>query len=783
MKRNKLFCAQRRVLQGMLIGGVALSTGVQAQDAATEPQADTAPANKRVADLDGMVVTAQRREERLQDVPISISALSAEELAIRGVTDIRSLSANVPSLFIPTPNGPTGTTQISIRGASGLLQTAGSSPAVSVYLDGIYMPRPEAGMFALDDVERIEVLRGPQGALYGRNSTGGAINIITRDPGDEMRGGYDISYGNYNALNVKGSVSGPLGGGFSGGVSFGHTNRDGYFYNETTGNDLEGIHSYTIRGKLRYASPENKFSAVLSADQAKVRTSGVYQALYSGGYQLPPVAPPAYIGLGDPYVVQMDKVSEDFMRMDTDSKGVGLTMNWDLGEHVALTWINGVRNFTNYSSTDPDASAGTTGPAVGLLSKSFTEFDSFNSELRAVLTYDRFRATVGTNYYKEDQDFGSNSGFAAVPPPPFSALGSVITAPYNNPAATSNLKAMAVFGQAEFDVTDRFTVVGGLRWNQEERDYVVDYSGVVLGAVGGVPIVGPKFSGRLKDTVWIPSAGINFKLSSDVLLYAKYSSGYLSPGFNANAGSRSASTTDITFGAENLDTYELGIKSQFLDRKLTFNAAAFHTIYEDIQVRVSTGPGQGQVLNAAQATIDGVETSLSYATGTGLVVSGHLTWLDARYDKFCENVAGMANTATDRGYYVGTDPMCTNPGAIEVDRSGHRLNQAPEWQGGVSVGYYTSVGDRSSMNFNVSYNASSSFKYGLPNNSDFESGRTESLDARVGYTFGSGVEVYAFGKNLTDHWHADMIGGSFLPLVFKHISDPRTYGVGVRYQF
>ncbi len=769
MKRNKLYCAQRSVLQGMLLGGVVFSAGVQAQEAGAGQARDKA------SQLDEVMVTAQRREERLQDVPISISALDSEELAIRGVTDIRSLSANVPSLFIPAPAGPTGTSQIAIRGASGLLQTAGSSPAVSIYLDGIYMPRPESGMFALDDVERIEVLRGPQGALYGRNSTGGAINIITRDPGDELRGGFDLSYGNYSAINAKGSLSGPLGGGFSAGISLGYTNRDGYFHNEVTGNDIEGINSHTARAKLRYASPEGGFTAVLSADDAKVESSQAYQAVYSGGYLLPPFTPPVYTGIGDPYVVQMDAVTEDFMRgQNTRSKGFGLTMNWDLGEHAALTWINGARNFTNFAVADPDASAGTTGPVFGLMSKSSTEFDSFNSELRGALTFDRFRATIGTNYYKEDQDFCSLSGLAAAPPsPPFPPLGSVITNPCNAPISTSNLKATAVFGQAEYDVTDRITLVGGLRWNQEKRDYVVDYRG------GG----GNIFSGQLEDSVWIPSAGLNFKLSPDVLLYAKYSSGYLAPGYNANAGAGTAIGSDITFGAENLDTYELGIKSQFLNRKFTFNAAAFHSVYEDIQVRVSTAPGQGKVLNAAKAGIDGVETSLSYATGNGLMLSGHLTWLDARYDHFCEDVAGADQGPNGVGFYRGPNPMCTNPGKIEIDRSGNRLSQAPEWQGGISLGYFTTVGNSSLFNFNVSYNASSSFLYGPVDIPEYRSGRTESLDARLGFTFGNGMELYAFGKNLTDNWHVDMIGGTFLPMIFQHVTDPRTYGVGLRYQF
>ncbi|MFT3755715.1 MAG: TonB-dependent receptor [Pseudoxanthomonas sp.] len=743
MKRNKLFCAQRRVLQGMLIGGAMLSLGAQAQEAATEQKdsdAQTSATNKKIAELDSVMVTAQRRSERLQDVPISITAIGSEELALRNVNDLKSLTATVPGLLIPSPGGPTGTSQIALRGVSGLLPTAGTSQGVPIYLDGIFLSRPESGLFALDDVERIEVLRGPQGTLYGRNSTGGAINIITREPGEEVHGGFDLSLGNYAAKNFKGSLSGPLGGGFSAGISTAISNHDGYFTNEATGHDLEGRDTYTIRGKLRYASSEDAFTALLSADQSRSNSSTVYQNLYRTT---------GYVGLGDPYVVQIDPATESRLHMDSRSKGVGLTMTYTPSEHVSFTSVTGWREFNSRSLFDLDSTNGNVGGPLGLVSKGKNDVETFNTELRSTLTYDRFRATIGATYYSEDQTIALGSE------------NSVLVLPYNFPLSTSELKAMAVFAQAEYDLAEQFTLVGGLRWNREDRNYVVDYTG------RGAPA---PLDGNVKDTALIPSAGINYKLSPDVLFYLKYSNGYLAPGYNVSAG---PGNPVGTFGAENLDTYELGVKSQFLDRRLTFNAAAFHTRYEDVQVRVTVAAGIGQVLNAAQATINGVETSLSYATGTGLTLSGHLTWMDATYDEFCE--AAVGNT-----YYQANDPLCS-PGVI--DRSGNRLNQSPEWQGGVSLGYYRAVGDRNSLQFNLSYNTTSNVYFAPANVDAFSSGRMERLDARVGLQLGDGPEVYVYANNLTDAWNTDYMIGSSAPLILHHVSDPRTYGLGVRYRF
>ena len=271
-------------------------SGSTALDAASKTE-------KRSDEVQTVVVTAQYRKERLQDIPISMSALSSEDLSRRSVTDLSSLSGLVPGLFISGSNGANGTNLISIRGISGQSQPIGAPQAAAVYLDGVYLSRPDAAFFGLDDVERIEVLRGPQGTLYGRNSTAGAINIITQDPGDILRGSIDVNAGSYNSKNAKGSLSGPLGKGWSAGLSGSYSGADNYFVNGVTGARLDDATSSTLRGKLRYIAEGGAFDVLLSADTTKRDSQAPFKNIYSSF----PVG--TYVGLQDTYVVQMDPIS------------------------------------------------------------------------------------------------------------------------------------------------------------------------------------------------------------------------------------------------------------------------------------------------------------------------------------------------------------------------------------------------------------------------------------------------------------------------------------------
>jgi iron complex outermembrane recepter protein len=695
------------------------------------------------AALEEIVVTAQKRSEPIQDVPIAISALGSEDLAKRGVVDIAELRGSVPGLTISYSTGLNASNLVALRGVSGLPLPIGTSQATAIYLDGVYMSRPNGAFFALDDVERIEVLRGPQGTLYGRNATAGAINIITRIPGEDLRGGFDLSYGNFNTVNSRGSLSGPLGGGFAGGISAGYDRHDGYFKNTVTGNDVGDRESYTVRGSLRFASDDDAFSAVLAGDYGNID----YQGTFRNGYaSLAPTAP--YIGITNPHAIFVDAPSEALTESYTKLRGVALTLNYALSDAVDLTSISSYRMIDNFDAYDLD---GTVAPLFFTIATN--DSDTFNQELRAVLTWDRLHVTAGANYFNE------KATYRLKPLGGPSAVYSLIS-----PRDTSDLKAYAAFTQVEYDVLPALTLVGGLRFNREERDFTTDYSQLP-------PPGNQKVNGRIEDDVTIPSAGVNWKVTEDALLYAKYSQGYQAPGFNAQPDP--LVTTANTFGAESLDAYEVGIKSEFLGRRVVLNAAGFWYEYSDLQVRYTPRVGVTAVNNAASATIKGLEVSLVARVIDALTLTVQTTYSDGTYGSFCETVAG--------GSPLNGDPTCADP--LFADRSGNRLNLAPEWSGGISVDYALAVGTAGQLNFNAGYSFETKSYFTPANEEVVSTGGWDRVDSRIGFELNNGLEIYLYGKNLTDERYpgfALRANPTFMPVV---ISDPRTYGGGVRYHF
>jgi iron complex outermembrane recepter protein len=566
-----------------------------------------------------------------------------------------------------------------------------------------------------------------------------------------------MSFGNFDSVSAKGSVTGPIAGGLSAGLSASYANHDGYVTNVVTGHDMNERESYTLRGKLRYASEGDRFVANLSADYSAVDANPAFKNLFAS------VAPgSAFLGLGNPKQVTNDLASELLNQQTVRSKGVGLTMKYDASDAVELVSITSKRKVTALTIYDLD---GTAAPAI--VSFGDNSSKTFNQELRATISGERVRATLGGNYFREEAFFEFASGTPAA----------VLTNPRVKDSTV--LKAYALFGQVEFDLTDQLTLVGGLRFNKEKRTFSLDYR--AFPAVGA--ITGRLVPGSLKDDAFIPSAGLNFKASDDVLLYAKVSQGYQAPGFNVAPGFPGSVDT---FDAEKVWSYEAGIKSQFWDRRVTFNAAGFYYDYQDIQVRSTTGLGITSIDNAANAKIKGIEATLSVVPVSGLTLSAQATYTDAKYDKFCAPVSAGTPALLDPPF---TDAACTVPlvapvaGLTFAQRAGNALNQAPEWSGGLTLDYRTPVGSLGDLNLNIGYSWESNVFYTVANEAPLSSGGWERLDARVGFAINSGPEVYVFGKNLTDDRYVGYALRASPTLAPVIANEPRTYGIGIRHRF
>ncbi len=708
------------------VGLAAAAPRAVAQPSAEEPKV-SAPSVEEV------VVTAQRRAERLQDVPISISAISPEALAQHGTQDISGLSGAIPSLTVSNTGGTSTATLIAIRGVSGQPVPIGSGQATAFYLDGVYLPRTDAGFWMLNDIERIEVLRGPQGILYGRNATAGAVNIITRSPGDVTRGNLDVSYANFDAVRAAGSVSGPLGGGFSAGLSGAFEQHDGYALNTVDSRRFPGRKQGGLRGKLRFKSQDDALDVVLTGDISHIigGATATKAVLSATG---------AYIGFGDPDVVSLDAAGR--IKLNIKSSGVSTIADYHVSTALDLTSISSYRELKSYYAIDVDASA-----APLIFQATNFASQSIYQEFRAVFRSGSFRATSGVSYYRDEATYAAFSGAPSAP---------VV---FNNPFDATTLNAYGVFTQLEYDVTPNLTLVGGARYNNERRGWLVDYTRGRTGL---------KTRGKIKDETVTPSIGINFKPSASLLLYAKAGKGYQAPGFNFAPGAAAAPNE---FEAEDLKAYEIGEKADFANRTITLNTAAFYYDYSNIQIRNNVN-GVTVVQNAAAAVVKGVEGSLTVRPVRGLLLDGHLTYLSATYTDFCQPFLASLPQ--------GRDPTC---GAGRADRSGNRLNQAPRWSGGASLSYQTVVTGDATLSLSASYSWESNSFYSTVNEPALSTGRFEKVDARVAVKLDSGPELYVFGRNLTGDRHGAFIARVSGTIAAGGLSDPRTYGVGMNYAF
>jgi iron complex outermembrane recepter protein len=376
-----------RIRIGLVIGvsACALSCGPAfAQD--TRPAANAADSEAQ----GDIVVTARKREEALQDVPISITALSSDALSASNVNTVEDVQRVAPGVSISGSAGPSGTL-ISMRGISNR-ETVGFAQTTAIYIDGVYLPRPDSAFFALDDVERIEVLRGPQGTLYGRNSTAGLINIVTRAPGDELRAGIDASYGSRDTVLAKAHVSGPLGGGLSAGISGAYQSRDGHFFNPTTGNDLGDAESYTVRGTLRYVSPDEKLDIRLTGDIVRKDEQVVF-------YRVDLIDPnnPRTLPANPIFPAPLNVTSaaeEDRINTHSEQEGGALSIKYSVSPEVDIVSLTSLRKF----------SVNHIYKVTRCCNNGTESYDQFSQELRALVSTENFDLTIGGNYYDEDQD-------------------------------------------------------------------------------------------------------------------------------------------------------------------------------------------------------------------------------------------------------------------------------------------------------------------------------------------------------------------------------------------
>ncbi|MFJ6025287.1 TonB-dependent receptor [Brevundimonas sp. NPDC092305] len=615
----------RYVKTALLAGAAwsALSTFAMAQDAASqEPSA-----------LDDVIVTARRTEESAQRTPLALSAFSGEQLARQGAQQVTDLQGSVPNLNIVQGRGSSNSTNIYIRGVGqpDALQTF--DPAVGVYVDDVYYSRIRGTQFDLLDLERVEVLRGPQGTLYGKNTIGGALKLISRRPGQEFRARGSVAYGDYDMIDVQGAVSGPITDQLAFGLSALHSERGGYVTDPVTGAEYNDKNSNAVRASLAW-DPVSNIRVDLNADYSKDDaglTVGQAQNTLTNLFGAPRLVLPA---VAPEYNFQTRTTPGLPNETRLETWGSALRVAWDLSDNLTLKSITSYRELNTDDYIDFDATQLEIADALVAVDQS-----QVSQELQATYTNGGLTAVGGLYYLKEDvashqesynDDLTANLNF-----PPLFPGSYTFTRFIDDQLETTS---KAAYANLTYQVTDALRVSGGVRYTEEEKDYarqtsVTSSSPLLVSAYGFLPPVG-----KYDDTSVMISA--DYQVTDGVMAYARFSQGFKSGGYNGRANTPAESTE---YRPETADSYEIGVKSSAWDNRFRFNVAMFQTKYDDFQARVtglSSDPITGlpigglSVINAGGLDLFGWEVETAVAPISNLTFDAQIGYLDASYDEF-----------------------------------------------------------------------------------------------------------------------------------------------------
>lgn len=667
--------------------------------------------------IDEIIVTAQKVRQSLQDVPAAITALNGEQLDARQQRAIEDIAAQTPGLSFSRAGGQSF---IYLRGIGSDTQGIGSDASVGLSLDGVYVSRLEFGATQFFDLDRVEVLRGPQGTLYGRNATGGVISLISKAPDATPSFNARAAYGSFDRLDLEGAAGGAIGDDVAVRLAGRYTRDNGFTedLDPRGGDKIDDQNVLALRGSI---------SAKLGGI-GRVRLIVDHTRFKSGNTS---VFPLDSLGRAQALGAVPTKFGQTRNDLDTfdrwNTTGITGLIDIDVAPRLTLSVVAGYRHY------DQEFLFNTDGTEVEVTRTQFKrDYDQISTEARLAYVSDRIRLVGGAFYMFEDKS-GTLGLVRAAPLP--------VTTTFLFPS-TNKGEAIAVFADGTVNLTDQFAVIAGVRYSEEtKRDRTSSAS--VLDILGiGSPLT-PTVTGRRssfdKYKAWTPRFGLEYRPADDILLYATASRGFKSGGVNSydvNAG----------FKPEFVWAYEAGVKSELFDRRLRLNASGFHYDYSDLQVSTFLN-GFTFISNAASARIDGVELEGLGRVAKGLDLGFSAAWLDARYRDF----------STPFGLLPPTVPGGPRAPNI-VDVSGNRLRNAPEWKLSGGIDYAVDVSSTLQLRANsvISYQ---SRVYFSPFNEDTVSNRPLTLiDARLGLGPSSDRwEVAVVGKNLTDRKYVSNI--------------------------
>jgi iron complex outermembrane recepter protein len=715
---------------------LSLSTAVALALATPALAATAASAAAASSQVDEVVVTAQRRETKLQETPISISAITAATLTNAGITRVEDFGRMLPNVYIDDRN--LRGQNIAIRGISADLNNPGLDQGVGIFIDGVYLGRATVGNSNLFDLERVEVLRGPQGTLYGKNTIAGAINYITRKPTNQFEAQGDLTYGNYNAVTGNAVISGPiiadkLFASIGGSID----QRDGLIKNLTTGTRLDDRNGQSGRIEL-VAKPTDSLEMIFRADVSRDRThSGANEVIDNGPFTGSPLEEPR----PETRTVRQNRDTVQ----NRDSWGVSGEINWHTAAGT-LTSLTAYRAFKWYNLADNDYTD------LDILASGITEKQNqFSQELRfASNASGPFDYVVGAYYFHQHLDTDSQ----AIVGPDLGVYPDVVVADIIGLLDTDSY---AGFAHGEYHFNNQLSLAAGVRYTHEDKTVVQSQIGDPYGL-----LLATQAARRISrsEGAASPSVSLNYKATPNLFLYFTYSQGYKSGGFNVFS---ITPTDNAEYKPEHVYNYEAGLKSEFFDHRLRVDASVYYMDYQNLQENqliLVGGLSQFQTSNAAKARSLGFELQVDARPTREITLSATYGYDDATFQSF------KHATSTDDDYTGNTLPRAPKHNASVAAELDHRLTDSLTLFARVDASY------RSKVYFGID-NALTQDALTLVN-------------ARVGLQSPSGRwGVYLWGRNLGDvNYAIDKEFGAIVPgQVIESIAAPRTFGVEIRARY
>ncbi|PLW70186.1 TonB-dependent receptor [Pseudohalioglobus lutimaris] len=598
--------------------------------------------------LEEVIVTAQKREENLQTVPLAISALSSAELEMRNIESLGDLNAVAPNVIFRDNPGARLVSTVAIRGSVTNQPAIWIDSPVGLYLNGIYLGKTQGSVFDVVDIERVEVLRGPQGTLFGRNTEGGAINFVTRRPTGEFSGSARAEVGNYDRRVGRLQMDLPQMGMLSASVGARKETADGWAKN-SSGPDMGSVDNEAFRTSLMF-EPTDNFTAVYDFDYSYIDQTPIPSSLISlegWGGTFPSVFGDflggAIESAAQPFVTtsRPDRVSTNMAPgqegplESSRTRAHALTLEYDLTDQDQLKYIGAHRTMTFNDSQDIDGMPLDAIDVIpGVLSWGMsasynreTEYDQNSHELQWIADRDSLNWVMGLYYFEDDGETNGSQLFTLFGQAPQQV---------NYGADT---EAWAVFGQMDWQFAESWIATVGARYTEEKRTgfshrYLTNgFGGSLITDEGDGLLPFTSYSETFDDTS--PMAALSYELTPDINFYARVAKGFKSGGFSSEVADPAVSTP---FDPQTSLSKELGMKSMWLDGALRLNLAVFHNAIDDLQItQLLPGTTQSLLTNAGEAVYQGFEMEFAYQLSDNWRISGNYGYLDTSFDKYLDN--------------------------------------------------------------------------------------------------------------------------------------------------